>query len=106
MNTTDSAVRITHIPSGTVACSSQKSQHQNKTSALQTLRRKLAALALNKATAARAKLRLMQIGCAARTEKVRTYSFVRDKVIDHRLDVSLGGVIKVLDGDLAQLLWS
>ncbi|MGP1914512.1 MAG: PCRF domain-containing protein [Candidatus Hodgkinia cicadicola] len=105
VNTTDSAVRITHMPSGAVACSSQKSQHQNKMTALQTLRRKLAALALNKASAARAKLRTAQIGCASRTEKVRTYSFLRDKVIDHRLDVSLEGVIRFMDGDLSRLLW-
>ncbi|MGP1906045.1 MAG: PCRF domain-containing protein [Candidatus Hodgkinia cicadicola] len=106
VNTTDSAVRITHTPSGTVACSSQRSQHQNKIIALRTLRRKLAALALNEVTAARAKLRTKQIGFASRTEKVRTYSFVRDKVIDHRLNVSLGGVIRFMNGDLSRLLWS
>ncbi|MGP1918344.1 MAG: peptide chain release factor-like protein [Candidatus Hodgkinia cicadicola] len=105
VNTTDSAVRITHIPSGTVVCSSQKSQHQNKMSALQALRRRLDALALNKVTIARAKLRTTQIGLATRTEKVRTYSFVRDEVIDHRLNSSLGGVIRFLNGDLSRLLW-
>ncbi|MGP1917681.1 MAG: PCRF domain-containing protein [Candidatus Hodgkinia cicadicola] len=106
VNTTDSAVRITHIPSGTVVCSSQKSQHQNKASALRTLRRKLDALALNKASAAFAKLRTMQIGCAARTEKVRTYNLPRDEVIDHRLNTSFGGVIKFMNGDLPHLPWS
>ncbi|MFP3037714.1 MAG: PCRF domain-containing protein [Candidatus Hodgkinia cicadicola] len=104
VNTTDSAVRITHVPSGVVACSSHKSQHQNKMLAMQMLRRRLNALASQSADADRAQARAKQIGSAARTEKVRTYNFVHDKVTDHRSHLAVGGVTKVMDGNLSRLL--
>ncbi|MFP3039010.1 MAG: peptide chain release factor-like protein, partial [Candidatus Hodgkinia cicadicola] len=98
VNTTDSAVRITHKPSGIVVNSSHKSQHQNKTLALQSLRQKLERFTTSKLIASRACERTKQIGSANRNEKTRTYNFVRDEVVDHKSNTVIRGVMKVMKG--------
>jgi len=100
VNTTDSAVRITHLPTGTTACSSQRSQHQNRTKAMALLKQRLAALSKSVVLGDRAQSRRTQIGSGDRTEKVRTYSFMQDKVTDHKHKVVASGVNKILNGDL------
>ncbi len=104
VNTTDSAVRITHLPTGLTACSSQRSQHFNRANALRTLSKKIRSQACAASLKARAFTRSLQIGCAGRTEKIRTYNFVQDKVTDHRLNRSVAFVSKVLAGELQPLL--
>ncbi|XXN13758.1 MAG: PCRF domain-containing protein [Candidatus Hodgkinia cicadicola] len=100
VNTTDSAVRITHLPSGITACSSKKSQHQNKASAMALLKHRLMSLAKSNMLSEQRELRKAQVRTAERTEKVRTYNFVQDRVTDHKLKISISGVNKVLDGEL------
>ncbi|MFP3038858.1 MAG: PCRF domain-containing protein [Candidatus Hodgkinia cicadicola] len=104
VNTTDSAVRITHLPTGMTVRCSQRSQHSNRTNALRILSRKLSCRATSDSLKARAAVRALQVGCASRTEKIRTYSFVQDRVTDHRLGRSVSCVSKVLAGDLRPLI--
>ncbi len=104
VNTTDSAVRITHLPSGVTACSSKKSQHQNKAEAMASLKYRLITLARANMLASQRELRKAQTGAGDRTEKVRTYNLARDKVTDHKLKVSSSGVGKVLNGELKQFV--
>ncbi|XXM93616.1 peptide chain release factor-like protein [Candidatus Hodgkinia cicadicola] len=100
VNTTDSAVRITHLPTGTTACCSQRSQHQNRAKAMAMLKHRLVALSKLVASCNRAQSRRAQIGSGDRTEKMRTYSFMQDKVTDHKRKVVASGVNKILNGDL------
>lgn len=105
VNTTDSAVRITHLPTGMTVRCSQRSQHSNRANALRILSRKLRCRATSDGMKARAAVRALQVGCARRTEKIRTYSFVQDRVTDHRLGRSVSCVSKVLAGDLRPLIY-
>ncbi|XXM93290.1 MAG: PCRF domain-containing protein [Candidatus Hodgkinia cicadicola] len=104
VNTTDSAVRITHLPSGVVACSSKKSQHQNRANAIALLKYRLLTLAKSNALSVRRDLRRAQIKSGGRTEKMRTYSLAQDRITDHRFKVSVSGVSKVLNGELKPLI--
>jgi peptide chain release factor 1 len=105
VNTTDSAVRITHIPTGlVVSCQDEKSQHKNKAKALKVLRSRLLDRKVAEAEAARSKERKSQVGTGDRSAKIRTYNFPQNRVTDHRIGLtshSLGGV---LDGDLTEFL--
>jgi peptide chain release factor 1 len=105
VNTTDSAVRITHIPTGmVVAIQDEKSQHKNKAKALSVLRARLLELEQRKAHEAEAEARRTMVGSGERSEKIRTYNFPQDRVTDHRIGVDLHNLPNVLDGDLDRLL--
>lgn len=101
VNTTDSAVRITHISSGLVViCQDEKSQHKNKAKAMKILRTRLYDAKLNKQREAEAKERKDQIGTGDRSEKIRTYNFPQSRVTDHRIGLTLHQLDSVLDGNL------
>ena len=105
VNTTDSAVRLTHIPTGIVIYSqTEKSQLQNKNKAFALLRTKLYDIELQKQRDARSAETLSQIGTGDRSEKIRTYNFPQGRVTDHRINLTLYKLDKVMDGDLQEIL--
>jgi peptide chain release factor 1 len=105
VNTTDSAVRLTHYPSGIVVYSqTEKSQLQNKAKAFALLRAKLYDIEQQKQHDAEAQLRRSQIGTGDRSEKIRTYNFPQGRVTDHRIKLTLYKIEAVMDGDLDELL--
>ncbi|CAN5791768.1 peptide chain release factor 1 [soil metagenome] len=105
VNTTDSAVRISHLPSGlVVAIQDEKSQHKNKAKAMAVLRSRLLELEQRKVHDAEAAVRLGMVGSGERSEKIRTYNFPQDRVTDHRIGMDLHNLPQVLDGDLDRLL--
>ena len=105
VNTTDSAVRLTHYPTGIVIYSqTEKSQLQNKDKAFALLRAKLYDLECQKAHDAEADLRRSQIGTGDRSEKVRTYNFPQGRVTDHRIKLTLYRIDSIMDGDLEELI--
>jgi len=105
VNTTDSAVRITHFPSGLVVqCQDEKSQHKNKAKAMTVLRTRLLDLEQQRVDAERAKDRRSQVGTGERSEKIRTYNFPQSRVTDHRAGVTLHKLDAVMSGDLDELL--
>lgn len=104
VNTTDSAVRITHLPTGlVVSCQDEKSQLKNKTRAMQVLRSRLMDLELSAREAERARDRRAQVGTGDRSGKVRTYNFPQNRVTDHRIGLTVHGVPDVMDGHLEEL---
>ena len=105
VNTTDSAVRITHLPTGlVVAIQDEKSQHKNRAKAMSVLRARLLELEQRKAHEAEAEVRRSMVGTGERSEKIRTYNFPQDRLTDHRIGVDLHNLPNVLDGDLDRLL--
>ena len=105
VNTTDSAVRITHIPSGLVVSQQdQKSQLQNKLKAMEVLRARLLDLKLAEQEAERARMRKTQVGTGDRSAKIRTYNFPQNRVTDHRVNVTLHELTRVLDGQVEPLV--
>jgi peptide chain release factor 1 len=105
VNTTDSAVRITHVPSGIVAtCQDEKSQHKNKAKALKVLRARLMDRAHKKQEEDMARTRRSQVGSGDRSAKIRTYNFPQNRVTDHRVNLTLYRLDQVLDGDLNELV--
>ncbi len=105
VNTTDSAVRLTHIPTGIViSCQDEKSQLKNKDKAIRVLRAKLYDLELEKAQSAEAEARKSQVGTGDRSEKIRTYNFPQGRVTDHRINLTIYQIDKVMNGDLDILL--
>ncbi|NJP52832.1 peptide chain release factor 1 [Streptomyces sp. SBST2-5] len=101
VNTTDSAVRITHIPTGVVAsCQNEKSQLQNKEQALRILRSRLLAMAQEEAEREAADARRSQVRTVDRSEKIRTYNFPENRISDHRIGFKAYNLDQVLDGDL------
>jgi peptide chain release factor 1 len=104
VNTTDSAVRITHVPTGiTVSCQDEKSQLQNKTKAMRVLRARLFQQQLDEQLGERADVRRSQVGSGERSEKIRTYNYKENRVTDHRVGLTVHSLPQVLDGDLADL---
>ncbi|WP_404401780.1 peptide chain release factor 1 [Pelagibacterium halotolerans] len=99
VNTTDSAVRITHIPTGIVVTSSEKSQHQNRATAMKVLRAKLYEEQETKASAERAESRRDQVGSGDRSERIRTYNFPQGRVTDHRINLTLYKLPQVIAGE-------
>ncbi|MGF7146102.1 peptide chain release factor 1 [Anaerotaenia torta] len=105
VNTTDSAVRLTHIPTGIViSCQDEKSQLKNKDKAIRVLRAKLYDLELEKSRSAEAEARKSQVGTGDRSEKIRTYNFPQGRVTDHRINLTIYQIDKVMDGDLDMLI--
>jgi peptide chain release factor 1 len=105
VNTTDSAVRITHLPTGiVVSCQNERSQLQNKTRALQVLRARLVAVAEEEAAKQAADTRRSQVRTVDRSERVRTYNFPENRISDHRVNYKAYNLDQVLDGDLDGVL--
>ena len=105
VNTTDSAVRITHIPSDlTVTCQDEKSQHKNKDKAMKVLRARLYDLEQNKQQQELARERKEQVGSGDRSERIRTYNFSQERVTDHRIGLTLHKLNLVLQGDLGEVI--
>jgi peptide chain release factor 1 len=107
VNTTDSAVRLTHIPTGIViSCQDEKSQLKNKDKALRILRSKLYELEMQKAHDAEAEERKSQVGTGDRSEKIRTYNFPQGRVTDHRIKLTVHQLEAVMDGELQEIIGS
>ena len=105
VNTTDSAVRITHIPTGLVVSQQdQKSQLQNKLKAMEVLRARLLDLRVSEQEAERSRMRKTQVGTGDRSAKIRTYNFPQNRVTDHRINVTLHELTRVLGGDVGPLI--
>jgi len=105
VNTTDSAVRITHIPTGmVVSCQDEKSQLQNKEKALRILRARLNEAEEQKKAEEQGEKRRMQIGSGERSERIRTYNYPQGRVTDHRINLTLYKLNEILEGDLDQLI--
>ena len=105
VNTTDSAVRLTHIPTGIViSCQDEKSQIKNKAKAFKVLRAKLYDLERQKAHDKEADLRKSQVGSGDRSEKIRTYNFPQSRLTDHRINLTLYSLDKIMDGDLEPVI--
>lgn len=99
VNTTDSAVRITHMPSGIVVMSSEKSQHQNRANAMKSLRAKLYDMERQKLDDERAEARKGQVGSGDRSERIRTYNFPQGRVTDHRIGLTLYKLDRIIMGE-------
>ena len=105
VNTTDSAVRITHIPSDlTVTCQDEKSQHKNKDKAMKVLRARLYDLEQNKQQDELARERKQQVGSGDRSERIRTYNFPQERVTDHRIGLTLPKLTLILQGELNEII--
>jgi len=105
VNTTDSAVRVTHVPTGiVVSCQDEKSQLQNKERAFKILRARLKKMEEQKQMEKQAKDRKMQIGSGDRSEKIRTYNFPQGRVTDHRINLTLYKLDEIMEGNLEELL--
>lgn len=104
VNTTDSAVRITHIPTGIVVTSSEKSQHRNREIAMQVLKTRLFDAERQKAAAERADARRAQVGSGDRSERIRTYNFPQGRMTDHRIGLTLYRLDAIMNGDLDEIV--
>ncbi|MBQ7425203.1 MAG: peptide chain release factor 1 [Lachnospiraceae bacterium] len=105
VNTTDSAVRLTHIPTGIViSCQDEKSQQQNKAKALKVLRAKLYEMEVARQHSEEADLRRGQVGSGDRSEKIRTYNFHQGRVTDHRIGLTLYKIDQIMDGDIDEII--
>ena len=104
VNTTDSAVRITHLPTGIVVTSSEKSQHQNRSQAMQVLKARLYDMERQKADEERSAARKSQVGSGDRSERIRTYNFPQGRVTDHRINLTLYKLDRVIEGEMDELV--
>ena len=105
VNKTDSAVRITHLPSGIVVeCQDERSQHKNRARAMALLRARLLAAEQEKQQSAQAQSRRLQVGSGDRSERIRTYNFPQGRVTDHRINLTLYRLAQIMDGDLDELI--
>ncbi|MCE8511227.1 peptide chain release factor 1 [Ruegeria pomeroyi] len=104
VNTTDSAVRITHLPSGIVVTSSEKSQHRNREIAMQVLKTRLYDLERQRLDSERSASRSAQVGTGDRSERIRTYNFPQGRMTDHRINLTLYKLDAVMQGDLDEVI--
>lgn len=104
VNTTDSAVRITHIPTGIMVVQAEKSQHQNRARAMQILRSRLYDMERQRADSERSEARRSQVGSGDRSERIRTYNFPQGRVTDHRINLTLYKLDRVMMGELDELI--
>ena len=104
VNKTDSAVRITHMPSGIVVTSSEKSQHENRRKAMDQLKIRLYEAERHAKDSARAAARKLQVGSGDRSERIRTYNFPQGRVTDHRINVTLYSLDQFIEGDIEEML--
>jgi peptide chain release factor 1 len=105
VNTTDSAVRITHLPTGVVVeCQDERSQHKNKARAMSLLQARLLAAARESAAASRAADRRLQVGSGDRSERIRTYNFPQNRLTDHRINLTLYKLDEIVAGSLDQVV--
>jgi len=104
VNTTDSAVRITHLPTGLVVTSSEKSQHRNREIAMQVLRARLYDLERSRVDSERSADRAAQVGSGDRSERIRTYNFPQGRMTDHRINLTLYKLDQVMQGDLDEVI--
>src|SRR5579872_235230 len=105
VNTTDSAVRITHIPTGVVvSCQDERSQHKNKTKAMKILQSRILLAQEEKKIQEMSVARKLQIGSGMRSEKVRTYNYPQNRVTDHQIDLTLKKLDRVMEGDLGDII--
>ena len=105
VNTTDSAVRLTHLPTGIViSCQDEKIQQQNKAKALKVLRAKLYELEQERQHNEESELRRSQVGSGDRSEKIRTYNFHQGRVTDHRIGLTLYKIDQIMDGDIDEII--
>ncbi len=104
VNTTDSAVRITHLPTGIMVVQAEKSQHQNRARAMQILRARLFDLERSKADQERSESRRSQVGSGDRSERIRTYNFPQGRVTDHRINLTLYKLDRVMLGELDEII--
>ncbi len=104
VNTTDSAVRITHLPTGIIVTSSEKSQHRNREIAMQVLRARLFEMERDRVDQARAADRKAQVGSGDRSERIRTYNFPQGRMTDHRINLTLYALPQIMEGDLSAII--
>ena len=104
VNTTDSAVRITHVPTGIMVVSAEKSQHQNRARAMQILRARLYDIERSRAADERSEARRLQVGSGDRSERIRTYNFPQGRVTDHRINLTLYKLDRVMQGELDEIV--
>ena len=104
VNTTDSAVRITHLPTGMIVTSAQKSQHRNRDMAMQVLRARLYDLERARVDGARAADRKSQIGSGDRSERIRTYNFPQGRMTDHRINLTVYALSQIMAGDIGAII--
>ena len=105
VNKTDSAIRITHLPTGIVVeCQDERSQHKNRSRALSLLKARLLAAEREKQQSAQAQARKLQVGSGDRSERIRTYNFPQGRVTDHRINLTLYKLDDVMNGDLDEVI--
>ncbi len=104
VNTTDSAVRITHLPTGIMVVSAEKSQHQNRAKAMQILRARLFDMERTRAASERSESRRLQVGSGDRSERIRTYNFPQGRLTDHRINLTLYKLDRVMEGELDEVI--
>jgi len=105
VNKTDSAIRITHIPTGVVVeCQDERSQHKNRSRAMSLLKARLLAAEREKQQTSQAQARKLQVGSGDRSERIRTYNFPQGRVTDHRINLTLYKLDDVMNGNLDELI--
>ena len=105
VNKTDSAIRITHIPTGVVVeCQDERSQHKNRSRAMALLKARLLAAEQEKQASAQAQARKLQVGSGDRSERIRTYNFPQGRITDHRINLTLYKLADVMNGALDELM--